>query len=590
MSFSNLSSFLSFIEKRGDLHRIKAEVDPILEITEIATRVVKNDGPAILFENVKGSTYPAVINLLGAKRRVEWALGRPSQEVGEELAHFSEVLMHPSLSKFWQARRSVSRLLSLKPKKVSRAPFTAHEIHPVGLGKLPIAKSWPKDAGRFITFPLVITKSPASGRYNMGVYRLQVFGEDQTGMHWQIGKGGGYHYFEAEKKGENLEVSVAVGADPILMLCGVLPLPEGVEETAVAGFLRGEATRLAQVGKGGLLVPAEAEFVLQGVVPPLERRSEGPYGDHFGHYSHQADFPVFHVKKIYHRSRPVFPLAVVGKPPQEDNFIGEAATEILLPLLKLMHPEIADLWAYPAAGFHNLVVASVRQRFRKEGIKTALWILGEGQLALSKCVILVDEFVNPRNFSDVLKAVRMNFKPEDDFTLLPGTSQDTLDFTSFKMNLGSKMILDATSIGEKNSRSAGGRFDPEALQKLDSRIREVNLWSESMAVLRVDGPGRNVLEKVVKSGVFSGIPLAAAVSADVPLNNESLMLWGIFTRFDCRRDTLFTEVSWHGDHPKYSGTMGIDATWKPGYPEPLEMTKEIVAKVDRRWKEYGFAS
>jgi 4-hydroxy-3-polyprenylbenzoate decarboxylase len=508
--------------------------------------------------------------------------------VGRELAHMAENLMPPTPAKLWDERHAIKRILAMKPRTKFFPPIKGNVIEPANLDKLPIAQSWPDDGGRFITFPLVVTRSPKDGKQNMGVYRMHVYNDHETGMHWQIGKGGGYHYLQAEEKTIPLPLSVAVGADPVLMMCGILPLPEGISELAFSGYLRGEATRTTSLTPGALDVPAEAEFILEGQVDPLERRMEGPYGDHFGHYSLAAPFPIFKIKRIWHRDNPVFPIAVVGKPPQEDQVIGDAVQEMLLPLLKIMHPEIVDLWAYQEAGFHNLLVISVKQRFAKEGIKTALWAFGEGQLALSKCIILVDEHVNARKFEDVLNAVHAQFDPREDFILLPATSQDTLDFTSFKMNLGSKMILDATSIpSSRTSQIVRPRIDIDQIKRMDSRITQIVLVADTLMLIQVQSSGREVLEKMLSLPSIQTVKIVAAVSPDVPLDNPVLRIWGLFTRFDCARDTFFSKIEMQGNQPLYYGPLFIDATWKKGYPDPLTMTDEVIKKVDNRWKEYG---
>lgn len=587
MSFNTLQSFLNALDGKKDLLRVKSEVDPILEITEIATRVVRREGPAILFERVKGSSFPVLINVLGAERRVKWALGnRSPQEVGESLARFAESLMPPRPTHLWSQRGMIARLLKMRPAPLRRAPVFQNRIEPVSLNRLPIAQSWPKDGGRFITFPLVVTKSMIDGKQNMGVYRMHVYDRTRTGMHWQIAKGGGYHYQEAEQHNQALPVAAVLGGDPILMMCGVLPLPEGIDEMAFAGFLRGASTRTAKT-RDQLRIPAEADFILEGYVPPLERQTEGPYGDHFGHYSLAAPFPVFHIERIWHKRDAIFPVAVVGKPPQEDQVIGDAVQEMLLPLLKIMHKEVADLWAYQEAGFHNLLVASVKQRFEKEALKTGLWCLGEGQLALTKCVILVDPDVNVRRFPEVLKAIRANFHPREDFTLLPVTSQDTLDFTSFKMNLGSKMILDAT---RKKSRAPIPliKIDADRIRRIDSRILNIRFLEGALLVIQVEGDGRAVLEKMISLPELGRVPIVAAVSRDVPLHEPTLLVWGLFTRFDCARDTFFSRIEIEKGHPKYDGTLFIDATWKHGYPEPLTMDERIIELVSKRWTDYGF--
>lgn len=587
MPYRNLSTFVSFLESKKLLHRIKAEVDPVLEITEIANRTFQNQGPALLFERVHGSEFPVVINTLATPERLNEALGQPPQEVGQELKKLAESLMPPSIKGLWAQRASLKRIIHMKPKHIFPAPVLGHCIDPADLDLLPVAQTWPLDGGKFFTFPLVITKNPIDGRQNMGVYRLHKYDKTTTGMHWQISKGGGIHYQLAEATNKPLSVCVAIGADPILMLCGVLPLPEGLDELSFAGFLRKEATRVTRMGTHQILVPAEADFILEGVVPPFERRREGPYGDHFGHYSLAADFPVFHVQRLWHRTGAIFPISVVGKPPQEDQVIGDAVQEMLLPLLKIMRPEIEDLWAYMQAGFHNLCVVSVRQRFEKEAIKTALWILGEGQLALTKVVIVVDPDVNARQFSQVLRAIKENFDPARDFILLPSTSQDTLDFTGPKMNLGSKMILDATKKGKSHQ--------PKLERNISSRVKDVvpnvldsALFEDCLLAFQIRDNGRTALEKLVQSTDFSELKIIVALSPDVPLDHSTLFLWGLFTRFDCARDTFFKHVSLSSGHSRYEGPLCIDATWKPGYPEPLCMTDDIIRRVDQRWKEYGF--
>lgn len=586
MAFRTLRSFVSFLEEKGDLVRVRAEVDPHLEMTEIATRVVKRKGPAILFERPKGSSVPVLVNALGAERRIAWMLGRSPADVGRDIGRLADTFMPPSLPALWNERRALGRVLAMKPKRVGSPAVLTHRIEPANLDFLPVAQSWPKDGGPFLTFPLVLTKSPVDGRQNMGVYRMQKYGPTETGMHWQIGKGGGYHYLQAEERGRPLPLIAALGADPILMMCGVLPLPEGLDEMAFAGFLRGEATRAGVARASGLTFPAEADFLLEGAVAPAERRVEGPYGDHFGHYSHAAPFPVFRIDRIWHRPDPIFPIAVVGRPPQEDQVIGDAVQEILLPLLKIMHPEVVDLWAYQEAGFHNLLVAGIRQRFAKEGVKTALWALGEGQLALTKCVVLVDPDVNARDFRAVLRAIRRHFDPANDFILLPGTSQDTLDFTGAKMNLGSKMVIDATA-GGAPPRSDAVALDLGRLSRLDGRIRGARLLDNALLALQVESGGREILEKMINFPGLDGVSLVAAVSLDVPLDDPELLIWGVFTRFDCARDTFFRSAELRRGHPVYGGSLFIDATWKPGYPEPLEMTDVVIRRVDRRWGDYG---
>jgi menaquinone biosynthesis decarboxylase len=577
--FEDLPSFISALEKAGLLKRVAVEVDPALEITEIVTRVVKTGGPALLFEKLKGSPYPLAINLFGSEQRMEIALGRPPAEIGEELRRAAEDFFPPSLSAFWRHRGLLKRAAHMAPRRVSSGPVM-DVTEPPNLDTLPILTCWPKDGGRFFTLPLVITQNPA-GKTNVGMYRLHTFDKATTGLHMQIERGGGAHYAEWEALDKPMPVAVALGGDPISTLASILPLPENMDELAFASFLRGKRVPVVTLSNG-VRAPAEADFILEGFVPPGERRTEGPFGDHFGHYSHAAPYPVFHIQKVHRRKNPIYPATVVGIPPQEDKFMGNAVNEMLIPLLKAMRPELVDLWTYQEAGFHNLAVASVKQRYAKEGIKTALGLMGQGQMSLSKIVIVVDPKVNVRNFSSVLDALRDNFDPAEDFILLPGTAQDTLDFTSFKMNLGSKMILDATSGKKSLARppvpaqgpSAGGDI-------LGSR----NL-RDSLLVVKVKGAGRPVIERLVKDPAFAGFPLIAAVSEDVPLEDEERLIWGIFTRFDCARDIVPGGARLDGAWPKISGPLGIDATWKPGYPEPLVMDPDVVTRVDRKWNAF----
>ena len=396
------------MERAKELKRITVEVDPELEITEIATRVVKNEGPALLFEKVKGSPYPLVINIFGSARRIEMALGKPPAELGADLVRFAQAVQPPSWIKLWKSRRTLKRVLKMRTSKSWRAPSQAVVEEP-NLSQLPILKCWPKDAGRFITCGLIMTEHPLTHVRNVGLYRLQAITSSSTGMHWQIQKGGGFHYAEAEKRMQTLPLAVVIGSDPYLLMAAIAPLPEGMDEVAFSGFLRGSPMAMVRGRSISMKVPARAEFVLEGEVAPNERALEGPFGDHFGHYSHAAPFPVFHIRKVTRKANPIYLAAVVGKPPQEDRYLGDAMQEVMGPLIRLIRPEVQDLWAYYEAGFHNLLVVGVHQRYGKEAIKTALGILGEGQLSLTKCLVMVDSQVNVRDFHAVLQAIKQNF-------------------------------------------------------------------------------------------------------------------------------------------------------------------------------------
>ncbi|HUP18905.1 MAG TPA: UbiD family decarboxylase, partial [Gemmatimonadota bacterium] len=584
MPFPDLQSFLRHCESRGDLVRVPVEVDPDQEIAEIVTRVVREDGPALWFERVKGSRFPVVANVLGSMRRCEWALGRPPEAIGEELLAVAEQLMPPSPKALWGARGTLARARHMRVRRVRSGPAQEVSDDGISLDDLPVLTLWPQDGGRFVTFPLVVTEHPGTGGRNLGIYRMHVFDGRRTGMHWQIMKGGGYHYAEAERRGEALPVAVALGADPITLLASVAPLPEGIDELAFAGFLRGAPTELARCRSIDLSAPANAEFVLEGVVPAGEREMEGPFGDHFGHYSHAAPFPVFHLRTVTRRRSPVYPAAVVGKPPQEDKAMGEAVAGVVGPLIRMVQPEVSGLHAWFEAGFHNLLVAAVRQRYRKEAMKTALALLGQGQLALTKVLILVDSDVPPDDWDAVLAAFRANWAASDDALLLPGVPQDTLDFTSYTMNLGSKLVLDCTTgaggiagdeppappAGDAGLAELPGGADAPFVdpRERDPRIVDWRANGDTLLVARVrerDGrTGRAVAEALAASAELGRIKWAAVVSDDVPLDDRTLLLWGIFTRFDAARDVVFSRSRLDGAWPRHAGRMAIDATWKPG--------------------------
>ncbi len=584
MAFTDLQSFLKLLEKEGEIHRVTEEVDAELEVTEIATRAVKEGLPALLFENVKGSDYPLVINSMASMRRIELALGRPPEALGEEIVRFMEDVNPPSPGAFWRNRKTGWRLLKIRPKNTRRA-LSQQVVEEPRLDRLPILKCWPEDGGRFVTLPLVISRDPETGAGNMGMYRMQVYDQRTTGMHMQIQKGGGFHYQLAERQGRPLEMAVAVGGDPSLILAAIMPLPEGLDEVAFSGIVRGQRTPLTKAKTIDLRVPAHAEFVFEGVVKPGVRRLEGPFGDHFGHYSQAADHPVFEITRVTRRKNAIYPATVVGRPPQEDRYLGDAAQLALTPLIRLLRREIRDMWAYYEAGFHNLLVVSVDPRYAREPIKTALGLFGEGQLSLTKTLVLVGPDVNPRNPGQVMQAIRRNFDAEEDFHLIARTAADTLDFTGEAVHKGSKMILDATA-GPDGEGSYTAVALPADIGSIAPGIGKHRLVGKTMLVVQTAGEGRVVVQKLVDNPLLGGVKIVAAVSDDVDLDDNESLLWGIFTRFDAVRDVVFSRSEFRGLAPVYSGVMGIDATWKQGYQPPLVMDPEIVKKVDAKWSRY----
>ncbi len=587
--FLDLRSFITYLECQGELKRISRQVDPHLEIAAIARRAVAEDKPALLFERVKGSDVPLVINLLASHKRIEMALGNDPDSIGQTLYRWASAVLRPTMRALWRNRDAIVTLLRAR-FQVARAPLFYPEQQ-VDLTSLPILQCWPMDAGRFITLPVVVTRDPVTGSLNMGIYRMQVHSSDTTGMHWQLQKGGGFHYFRAEEAGKPLEVAVAIGTDPITLLAAVAPLPEDISELVIAGMLRGIPTPVWPLGPAGLPVPATAEIVFEGYVPPGERRLEGPFGDHFGHYSRQLPFPVFHIRRMYRRPGTFYLASVVGKPPQEDRFLGEAVQAIFNPIVRLLHPEIRDLWAYYEAGFHNLLVVSVDTRYPKEALKTALGLLGLGQLSLTKVTVLVDAEVNPRAWSQVVQAIEDHFDSATDLHLLHPTSLDTLDFTGPASHWGSRLIIDATSptkglwSGQVPTSAPKEGNQADWVAPFISQVSEYVSFGKGMLVFKPKGTARSLIRAMVNAATSPYPKLMVAVSDDVDLSSQTELLWGIFTRFDPARDIL-AKAKHQGITTMIAGPIGIDATWKPGYPAPVEGSPTVENMVSAQWEEF----
>lgn len=582
--FYDLREFVDYLRKIGDVEYIKAEVDPDLEITEIASRVIKEGGPALIFENVKGAAFPMAINLFGTEERVELALGRKPREVGEELVEIFHKVNPPSLKSFFSILPKAYDLLSMRTKKV-KAGFSQEVEERPNLHKLPIIKCWPDDGGRFLTLGLVLTEDPLSGRRNLGIYRMQVYDEKTTGMHWHPHKGGAAHYHEAGKLGRPLDVAVVLGGDPKMIFTAIAPLPEGMDELAFAGYLRGKPIPMVQGKSISLTVPGNAEFILEGTVPQNELREEGPFGDHFGHYSMEGDFPVFHLNEITHRINPILPATIVGKPPKEDVFLGMAAGDMFSPLTRIIHPEVKDMWAYPEAGFHNLLVVSVDERFPKNGIKAMLSLWGTGQLLLTKVMIIVSSDVNPRDWDQVLREIGENFDPNEDYLMIPWAPLDTLDFTSGKLNVGSKMGINAVRGGSSKKRKPAPKTVPDPREKHKSII-DWRLLEGGILAIKVDKKPKDIIAKMFKTPGFEDVRIIAVVSPDIDIHDNTELIWGIFTRFDPYLDVIFERTELKGSAVVYGGRMGIDATIKSWYPKVIEMTTDIEELVSKRWNEY----
>lgn len=444
MAYRDLQDFIKKLEDAGELVRISAEVDPILEITEITDRVSKQYGPALLFENVKGSKYPVLINAFGSLKRMAWALGvRELDDVADEIERFLEVPGGSLLDKI-KKLPLLFEATRFFPKKVRTAPCQEVVEERVNLFDLPVLQCWPEDGGRYVTLPLVFTKDPDTGIQNLGMYRLQVFDEKTTGMHWHMHKDGARIFRKHKELGKRMEVAVAIGADPATIYSSIAPLPPGIDEILFAGFVRKAPVEMVQAKTVDIMVPAHAEFILEGYVDPMEDfRIEGPFGDHTGYYSLKDYYPVFHVTCITRKAKPVYNTTIVGQPPQEDCYMAKATERIFLPLIKLMVPEIVDM-SMPFEGvFHNCVIVSIKKDFpgAARKVMNALW--GLGQMANAKMIIVVDKEVDVQNYGQVAWKVTNNIDARRDLVIVDGPL-DVLDHSSPLPNYGAKLGIDAT--------------------------------------------------------------------------------------------------------------------------------------------------
>jgi len=447
VAYRDLRAFIEKLEAGGELKRIRAEVDPVLEITEIADRATRAGGPALLFENPKGSRVPLLINALGSEKRVNLALEVSAiDEVAERISGMLDFKSPQGIFEKIKMLPKLAELGSFFPKNVRSGPCK-EVVKRDGFSLLdfPILKCWPQDAGRFITWPLVITKNPETGKRNVGVYRMQVYDERTTGMHWQTQKHGAEHFRRARAANPDgrIEVAVAIGADPATCLSGILPIPPDLDEFMFAGFLRREPVEVVQAETVDIEVPANAEIVLEGYVNLNEMRTEGPFGDHTGFYSLEGEYPVFHITCVTHRRDPIYMTTIVGPPPQEDFWMGHAVERIFLPVMKMQYPEIVDV-AMPAEGiFHNLMIVAIRKSYpgHARKIMNAIWSLG--QAMFTKVVVVVDHDVDVQNSREVLWKTLCALDPERDIQFVMGPV-DTLDHAARMQDFGSKMGIDAT--------------------------------------------------------------------------------------------------------------------------------------------------
>jgi len=481
VAFADLREFITHLDKQGQLRRVTAPVSRDLEIAEITDRVSK--GPAdrnaaLLFENVEGFTMPVLINAFGAPQRMAAALGVAElDELSARVAKLLDLRMPGSLFDKLRKLGDLFDVARAGPKRVRGAACqeVVETDHPT-LSGLPILQCWPGDAGRYITLPMVFTRDPVSGARNVGMYRLQVFDEQTLGMHWQMHKGSAEHHRVAEETGTRvMEVAIALGGDPVAIYSASAPLPPGVDEMVFAGWLRGGGVPMVAAKTIDVEVPAEAEIVLEGWVDPAERRREGPFGDHTGYYSLARDYPVFHLKAITHRKSPIYPTTIVGRPPQEDYWLGKATERIFLPIIRMLLPEVVDL-NMPAEGiFHNLVIVSIKKRYPGQARKVMYALWGLGLMMLAKTIVVVSEHVNVHDLSEVAWRATGNIDPKRDVVLIEGPMDD-LDHAAVRHRFGGKMGIDATEKSELDE--IGQPWPAEILMSEEVRALVTRRWAD----------------------------------------------------------------------------------------------------------------
>ncbi|MEK6336424.1 MAG: UbiD family decarboxylase [Acidobacteriota bacterium] len=578
----NLRSFLDLLRRGNDLTTIEAEVDPYLEAAEIHRRVIERGGPALLFKRVKGSKFPVVTNLFGTPKRIEQAFGSKPERFVKELVSVAETLLPPRRADLWRHRTLVRDFLRLGTRIISRAPVTQVIDRPGRLDALPALTTWQEDGGPFITLPLVYTENPINKRHNLGIYRMQVYDAHTAGLHWQIQKGGGFHYRAAEEMNQPLPVTVFLGGPPALMISAIAPLPEDVPELILASLLSGRKLPMAKKAVGGPhRLVAEAEFALAGHAQPHERRAEGPFGDHYGYYSLKHDYPVFHCDAIFHRRGAIYPATVVGKPKQEDFFIGDYLQSLLSPLFPLVMPGVRDLWSYGETGFHSLAAAVVRERYAREALVSGFRILGEGQLALTKFLIMTDSAIDLHDFRRVLEHVLARVNWQTDFFIFSNTSMDTLDYTSGKVNQGSKAIL--MGLGD-----AVRELPREFRGELPPGIARAETFCGGCLVVEgsayLDEPDQGV--RLAGDSAFRDWQLIILHDDASVAASTTDFLWSTWTRFEPAADVYAAETKVVRHHLAYLSPIVIDARKKPSLPDELVVRDDIAKLVDNRWREY----
>lgn len=617
MAYKDLQSFISRLEAKGLLKRVSVEVSSELEITEITDRISKAYGPALLFENIKDSPYPVLINAMGTYERMAMALSmKDIHDVERDIKGLIDFNSYLGLVKILKSLPKLMRLLPVFPIKLpgkGNCQAVIEKDEAVDLTKLPVLKCWPEDAGRFITLPLVITKDPETGTQNIGMYRLQVFDKNTTGMHWHLHKDGREIYDKYRKRGGRMPVSVVLGCDPAITYAATAPLPKMIDEMMFAGYLRKRPVKLVKSITNNIYVPASAEFVLEGYVDVDEPlRHEGPFGDHTGYYSLADYYPAFHVTCITHRKDPVYPTTIVGKPPMEDCYMSKATERAFLPLLQMLFPEIVDLNLPLEGVFHNCAIVSINKRYPGHGkkIMNALW--GMGQMMYTKMIIVVDQETKPDNLEAVWEKILNHCDANKDMIFSEGPL-DALDHASDVPFYGTRLGIDATAKRVEEGERIKWPQKKKKAEKLDLNHLQQQFPGIVDGYIPLEGVFYNctiiainkkhpMKVKALMYALWDKEEIKSSkclivVDKEVEAKDLSTVAWKIFNNIDAKRDLIFSEVSLKAegyDEEKVFTRIGIDATKKGpedghdrAWPNDINMTKDIKDKVDQRWREYG---
>jgi 4-hydroxybenzoate decarboxylase subunit C len=578
----NLRDFLALLKQENELLTIDAPVDPYLEIAEIHRRVIARGGPALLFTRVKDSSFPVATNLFGTNRRLELAFGSRPLDFVRSLINLIEHLMPPTLETVWRARPLISQAMKIGMKNMRRAPVLECCQRPARLTTLPMLTSWHSDGGAFVTLPLVYTEHPDGCGHNLGMYRIQRYDDETTGIHWQIHKGGGYHYFEAEQRGRSLPMTLYIGGPPALMLAAIAPLPEDIPELMLASLLQGSKLAMTPDPLGGHRLVAHAEFAVKGNVPPGVRRPEGPFGDHYGYNSLQHDYPVFQTTHLYHRKNAIYPATVVGRPRQEDFFIGDFLQELLSPLFPLVMKGVRQLKTYGETGFHCLAAARVANRYPREAFAAGLRILGEGQLSLTKFLIVTDGDLDVGDFRRLWAHVLERVQWDEDLFIFANVSQDTLDYTGPSVNKGSKAML--MGLGKDRRRDLPHEFTGS----LPDACRRPTVFLPGTLVVEGNdyGSAPELAQQLAQwPGIGEWQVVVLVDSAAEATSSLQEFLWTFFTRFEPAADIHGATRSVRRFHVGLTPPVVFDCRMKPWYTEVLEVDAETRALVDGKFKD-----